>query len=526
MQSPYFNNNHQLFRDSVRSFINTEVAPNANAWENEGRIPRSIWLKLGELDFLGINIAQKYGGMEADFFYSVIFLEEIARSNMAGFAAAVGVHEYMSIAHIAKVGSDYLKETYLKAAIKGQKIGALAISEPEAGSDVANIKTTAIKQGEHYIINGSKIFITNGVYSDFVVVACKTDPSAGSAGISLIVVDHNTLGFSAKALDKLGWRSSDTGELFFDDVKVPVTNLVGTENMGFYYIMDSFQLERLVAAIGNIGACLYGMEITLKYIQEREAFGRKIAKFQTIRHELVQLATEIEAAQHLTYYASWLYNNNHFGVKECSMAKLLSSEIAKKAADTYLQCFGGNGFMEDFPMARMYRDVRAGTIVGGTSAIMREILSKIIIDNVHYQSAYNNTNKPNKQDIPEQTLINKPIKQFKTMSSTPETAREIIKSLETRFKAEKAPAGYSTLMHFNISGTNGGEFTVKVENGACSVTEGLEGTPKCTVSSSDTTYQGVELGKDNPQMAVMMGKIKVSNIGEMMTFVNLFQKLY
>lgn len=522
MHSPYFTAEHLEFKKAVQDFVEKEVAPYATEWEKKRQIPRATWLRMGELGFLGINHPEEYGGMNADFFYSVIFLETLARCNMGGFMAAISVHQYMSVAHIAAAGSHYLKKNYLQPSIEGTKIGALGITEPSGGSDVGNIKTTAVKDGDHYIINGSKTFITNGVYADFVVVACKTNPEQGINGISLIVVDTNTAGFSANKLEKMGWHSSDTGELFFDNVRVPAHNLVGNENMGFYYIMDSFQLERLVAALGSVGAMHYAIEITLKYIHEREAFGRKISKFQTIRHDLAQITTEIEAAQHLTHHAAWLYQNNHFAVKECSMAKLLTSELTTKVADTCLQCFGGYGYMEEYPLARMYRDARVGTIVGGTSAIMREIIAKILIDNVQYKSVYKNeqtfiNQKNNLTNQPQPTQI---------MSNTPSTAREIILSLPQRYKTEKAPADYSTTVHLNISGDNGGEFTVNIQDGKCSVTEGLIGTPKCTVSATDNNYQDVELGRTNPQMAVMMGKIKLSNIGEMMTFAGLFQRLF
>jgi alkylation response protein AidB-like acyl-CoA dehydrogenase/putative sterol carrier protein len=475
---------------------------------------------MGELGFLGINHPEAYGGTDVDFFYTVAYLEELARCTSAGFTAAVAVHQYMATAHIAKVGSHYLKERYLAPAISGEKWGALGISEPFAGSDVANIRTTAIKEGDHYIINGSKTFITNGVYGDFITLACKTKPEAGAAGISLIVVDTHSEGFSANKLDKIGWRSSDTGELAFDQLKVPCENLVGQENMGFYYIMDSFQLERLTAGVLGVSGAEHAIEITLEYMQEREAFGRKLKKFQVLRHRLADLATELEATKQLTHHTSWLFNNDIFAVKECSMVKLLASEVGKKVVDECLQCFGGYGYMEDYPIARMYRDARVGTIVGGTSEIMKEIIAKVVVDGINYESAYKQMEGMNSQQA------SPSLNGEHTMEKKPETARDIILSLGERFKVARTEEGLESRFHFDISGDRGGQFTVELKDGICQVKEGLSGEPKCIVKAKDKHYEEIELGKTNPQMAFMMGKIKISNLGEMLNFVNLFERLY
>ncbi|HLP21239.1 MAG TPA: acyl-CoA dehydrogenase family protein, partial [Chitinophagales bacterium] len=240
----YFNQEHELFRQSVRDFVSKEVAPHINKWEEDEVIPRSVFKRMGDLGFLGINFPEEVGGTNNDFWYTVAYLEELARDTCAGYAAAVSVHQYMATNHILLAGSDYLKEKYLKPSITGEFVGSIAISEPGAGSDVANLRCTAKREGDYYIINGSKTFITNGVYGNFVTVACKTDPAAGLAGVSLIVVDQGTPGFTTNKLKKMGWKCSDTGELFFDNVKVPVSNLVGEEGRGFFYIMESFQLER------------------------------------------------------------------------------------------------------------------------------------------------------------------------------------------------------------------------------------------------------------------------------------------
>ena len=527
-KSQYFKEEHELFRQSVRQFVEKEVIPNADKWEDDQQIPRDVWKKMGDLGFLGINHGEAYGGSNNDFFYTVVLLEEIARGGLAGFAAAHSVHQYMASAHLAKAGDEALKHKYLPGAITGDLIGSLAVTEPGAGSDVANIRATARREGDHYIINGNKTFITNGVYGDFVTLAVKTDPAAGAAGISLIMVDQKTPGFTTKKLKKMGWYSSDTGELFFENVKVPVSNLVGQENKGFYYIMESFQLERLVAGISAIAGCELVIETTLKYITEREAFGRQVKKFQVVRHALVDLATEVEAAKQLVYHTCWLYDNQIFAVKECSMVKLLGTELGKKAADVCLQFFGGYGYMEEYPIARMYRDARVGTIVGGTSEIMREILAKTVIDGISYESAYSamkgpDEPAPKKQESQTTTTNHKQTTTTSNMEN-PELAKDIVASLPTRFKAEKAD-GINSVFHFDISGPNGGQWTVTVKDNTCSVDAGLNGEASCVLTTSDETYQDTELGRTNPQMAFMMGKIKVSNLGEMMKFVGLFKRL-
>lgn len=540
MKSPYFNQDHDIFRQTVRQFIDTEVKPHAAKWEADEKIPKEVWKRMGDLGFLGINHDEAYGGTNQDFFYSVVYLEEVARAGMGGFAAAIGVHQYMSTAHMIKVGSEELKQRFVTGAVDGTKWGALGITEPFAGSDVANLRTTAVRDGDHYVINGSKTFITNGVFSEFVTVACKTTPGAGAAGISLIVVERGTPGFTATQLKKIGWHSSDTGELAFDNVRVPVSNLVGEENMGFYYIMDSFQLERLVTGISAVEGAQVAFDVAMKYMTEREAFGRPLSKFQVLRHRLAELASEIESVRQLCYHTSWLYSQGEFAVKECSMLKLLSTELGKKAADISLQCFGGYGYMEEYDIARMYRDARVGTIVGGTSEIMLEIISKIIFDQVSYDSAYKNPPAPKKVEpvaapaaaapaatpAPAQDVINQPNNNSKNSStmSTPQTASEIIRSLPQRLKPG-AGVGVDVTYHFEIDGPDGGQFTVRVNDGVCTVEDGLHGEPKCVVKTTDQTYADTELGRTNAQMAVMMGKIKVSNIGSMMKFVEMFNKI-
>ncbi len=521
MKSLYFSSEHDAFRNTVRQFVEKEVAPHADAWERERRIPRSIWRRMGELGFLGINHPEAYGGTAADFFFSVAFLEELNRSTMGGFSAAVSVHAYMATEYLTRFGSEALKRAYLVPAVAGEKIGALAVTEPDTGSDVAAIRTRAVRSGDHYILNGSKTFITNGVFGDFVLVAAKTDPGAGVGGISLIVVDRDTPGFTARQLHKIGWHCSDTGELSFEDVRVPASHLIGEENRGFYYIMQCFQLERLVSAVLYVSGAALCLENTLRYIAGREAFGRPLSKFQAIRHTLADLKAELEAVRQLTYYTCWLHNGKQEAVAYCSMAKLLSTELMKKMADTCLQYHGGYGYMDEYLMSRIYRDARVGTIVGGTSEIMREIIARMMIDQVRYGTSPGAPSRPRdgkRVDGQEGTSAPEPER------PVPTTAAEIIRSLPERFRPEKV-GDWETLFHFDIAGPEGGQFTVTVRKGLCTVENGLKGEPECVVKTTDKVYRDVELGRANAEIAVMTGKIKISDLAEMMRFIKAFRRL-
>ena len=505
MKSQYFTEEHHLFRESVKAFVQKEIIPFGDTWEKEKRTPKSLLKKLGDQGFLGINHEEAYGGSKVDFFYSVAYLEEIAKCGYGGVAAMISVHQYMAINHLAEAGSHELKEKYLTPSISGDVLMAIAISEPGGGSDVSAIRTTAVREGDHYIINGSKTFITNGVYADAVVVACKTDSTAGVNGMSLIIVDRSCAGFSATKLEKMGWHSSDTGELAFDNVKVPISNLIGKENMGFFYIMESFQLERLVAGIIANAGSEKVLEDTMKYMDERETFGRKLKKYQVLRHELVNIYTELEASKQLVYNTAWKFANGFVPVKECSMVKLHSTELSKKIVDTCFQMFGGYAFMDDFPISRAYRDTRISTIVGGTSEIMREILAKIIIDDVQYKKVYSEDNP-------------------KSENKLSLTAKDIIQSLPKRLKVEKVN-DVNYVFNFDISGNGGGQFTVEISAGKCEVLEGLNEVADCIVTCQDSVYSAVELGEINAQTAVMSGQLKISNLMAMMTFSKLFEKV-
>lgn len=387
MKDYHFTEEHQMFRQSLRDFLAKEVSPHIEQWEQQGFVPKEVYKKLGDMGYFGIALPEKYGGLALDYFYSIIFSEEVVRVNSGGFGAAMGSHASLALVHINAEGNEVQKQKYLVPGIKGDLIGCLAITEPFGGSDVAAIRTTAVKEGNHFIINGSKTFITNGVYSDFIVAAVKTDPSSRSGGISMIVIDRDTPGVSATKLDKLGWRASDTGEIAFDQVKVPVENLLGTQDQGFYYIMQHFALERLMMAVGGVAMATYALEVTLKYMAEREAFGRKINRFQALRHRVAQMASEIEMNKQFVYTVAHRYEQGDYVVKEAAMAKLLGTQLSDKVVYDCLQMFGGYGYMEDYPLARMFRDSRLGTIGGGTSEIMCEIISKMMIDAKAYEKA-------------------------------------------------------------------------------------------------------------------------------------------
>ncbi len=382
----YFTEEHELFRQSLRDFLQKEVVPHVDEWEENGKIDPSIWKKMGEMGFLGISYPEEYGGMDLDFFYTVILLEELQRVNSGGFAAAIWAHVYLAMTHLNAEASHELKQEYLTKSITGEKVGCLCITEPFGGSDVAGMKTTAVDKGDHYVINGSKTFITNGVYADYLIVAAKTDPDAKGKGISIFLVDRHLYdGISANKLNKLGWRASDTAELAFDNLKVPKENLLGEENKGFSYIMQHFALERLIMGINAHARAEYAIEYAIQYMHDREAFGKKLTQFQALRHKLADLASEVEMCKQFNYYVGYRLDKGEYVVKEATMSKLNSTKIADQVIYDCLQFLGGYGYIEDYPLARMLRDSRLGPIGGGTSEILREIISKTIIDKKEYK---------------------------------------------------------------------------------------------------------------------------------------------
>ncbi len=383
----YFTEEHNLFRKSLQDFLQKEVVPHIEKWEKTGNIDRFIWKKFGDMGFFGINYPEAYGGMDLDLFYTVILLEELQKINSGGFAAAIWAHVYLAMTHLQAEGDEAIKQKYLIPSISGDKIGCLCISEPFGGSDVAGMRTTAIKNGDHYVINGSKTFITNGVLSDYLIVTAKTTPELGNKGISIFVLDRDMAGVSATKLNKLGWNASDTGEIAFANVKVPVANLLGEENKGFSYIMQHFSLERLIMGINAHARAEFALEYALKYMSERQAFGKTIDKFQALRHSVADLYTDMEICKSFNYAVASRLDKGEYVVKEATMSKLKSTKMADEVIYQCLQFLGGYGYMEEYPMARLLRDSRLGPIGGGTSEILREIIAKIIIDKKEYRPA-------------------------------------------------------------------------------------------------------------------------------------------
>jgi acyl-CoA dehydrogenase len=382
----YFTEEHEVFRESFKDFLQKEVVPHIDKWEKTGNIDRFIWRKFGDMGYFGLSYPEEYGGLNLDIFYMVIFLEELQKINSGGFAAAIWAHVYLAMTHVNVEGDVRIKNKYLGASISGEKIGCLCITEPFGGSDVAGMRTTAIRKENSYVINGSKTFITNGVYSDYLIVAAKTDPSSKHAGMSIFIVDRDTPGISATKLDKLGWKASDTGEIAFDNVVVPSENLMGQEGKGFAYIMQHFALERLIMGINAHARAEYALDYAIQYTSERQAFGKTLDSYQALRHKIAEMASQVEMCKEFNYSIAKRLNDGVYVVKEATMSKLISTKMADEVIYDALQLLGGYGYMEEYPMARLLRDSRLGPIGGGTSEILREIIAKIIIDKKEYKS--------------------------------------------------------------------------------------------------------------------------------------------
>ena len=376
MLMTFFREEHDIFRKSLREFVAKELAPHTEEWERAESFPREVFRRCGEMGFLGSHYPEDVGGSGGDYWYSVVWAEELIRSGSAGLNMALMVQSDMATPIINDLGTREQKDEFLMPAIRGDKIAALGVSEPGCGSDVASIRTTARKVEGDYVINGAKCWITNGTRADFITLAVRTG-SEGYGGISLVTFPTDTKGFKVtRKIKKMGNHASDTAELSFEDCRIPRRYLLGEENHGFYYIMMNFQGERLVAAIAAVAGAQHALDLTINYTQERTAFGRPILKFQVWRHQFADLATEIEAARWLTYRACDLFNRKQDAVKEITMAKLFAGELANRVADRCLQAHGGFGYSDEFPISRIFRDVRLITIGGGTSEIMKEILSK------------------------------------------------------------------------------------------------------------------------------------------------------
>lgn len=378
MKRRIFKEEHEIFREQFRKFVEKEIAPNYEQWEKDRIVPREIYKKAGEQGFLCPWVKEEYGGSGADWLYSVIIIEEIAKYPGVMFP----LHSDICAPYIATYGTEEQKKRWLPGACSGEKILAIAMTEPEAGSDLQAIRTQAIKKGDKYIINGQKTFISNGFLNDLVIVACKTDPKAEQAhrGISLLVVEDGTKGYiKARKLEKIGLHSQDTAELVFEDCEVPVENLLGKEASGFIYLMEKLQQERLVCAIGAVAGMWGVLSITKQYISERSAFGRTLNKFQHIRFKMAEMYTYAEVAQAFIDRLIEEHIEGKDVVTETCMAKWWTTEWLKDIIDDCLQFFGGYGYMEEYPIARWYRDARVNTIYAGTTEIMKEIVSRRIL---------------------------------------------------------------------------------------------------------------------------------------------------
>ena len=378
-QNLYFNKEHEQVRKALRDFVNKRINPFVDEWEAQGIAPlHEIFKEMGELGFLGIRYDPKYGGEGLDYWYETVMLEEIAHIKCGAIPMAIAVQTNMATPAIDQFGSEYLKEKYLRAAIKGEMVGAIAVTEPGAGSDVAALQTFARRDGDSYILNGSKTFITNGTQADFLTLLARTSDAPGYHSFSLFVVPTHLPGFKiGKKLDKLGMRSSDTGELYFDDLRIPSENLIGEEGEGFIYQMQQFQHERFSA----LPMCYVGGEDmireTVEYIRGRVVFGQPLIKKQVLRHRLVQWLSELESLRQLTYHIVRLKTAGRDATREISMGKLLGGDLLNKVADGCLQMYGGMGFMNEMRVSRFFRDARLISIGGGASEVMSDVLAKL-----------------------------------------------------------------------------------------------------------------------------------------------------
>ena len=372
-----FREEHTLFRDAARRFMETEVAPHRERWEEQGYVDREVWRKAGAAGFLCPSMPEQYGGAGADRLTSMVLIEEQARIGDSGLG--FGLHSEIVAPYLLHYGSEELKQRYLPKMASGEMIGAIAMTEPSAGSDLQGIRSTAVRQGDHYVLNGSKTFITNGWHSDLVIVVAKTDPAKGAKGTSLFVVDTSMPGFSkGKRLKKIGLKAQDTAELFFDNVKVPAENLLGQENTGFVYLMQELPWERMQIAISAVAGAEAALAWTVDYTRSRKAFGTEIMSFQNTRFTLAEAKTELQIARIFVDRCMELLLENKLDAVDAAMAKYWTTDLQCKVIDACLQLHGGYGFMWEYPIARAYADARVARIYGGTNEIMKELISRTL----------------------------------------------------------------------------------------------------------------------------------------------------
>jgi alkylation response protein AidB-like acyl-CoA dehydrogenase len=370
-----FSPDHELFRESVRTFLEKDAVPFHGQWEKQGYIDRDLWRKAGEAGLLCSHLPQAYGGLDADFLYSAVVIEEICRLGLTGIGFSL--HSDIVAPYILHYGSEALKHKYLPKLISGEMVTAIAMTEPGAGSDLQGVKTSAVLDGDEYVINGSKTFITNGYLADLVIVVAKTDPKAGAKGTSLFLVEADTPGFAkGKRLEKVGMKAQDTSELFFQDVRVPKENLLGHAGMGFAYLMQELPQERLTVAIGALSSAEAALAWTLEYTRERKAFGKAIADFQNTRFKLAEMATEIQVGRVFVDQCMALHLEGKLDVPTAAMAKYWATDLQCKVLDECVQLHGGYGFMWEYPIARAWADARVQRIYAGTNEIMKEIIAR------------------------------------------------------------------------------------------------------------------------------------------------------
>ena len=378
MTNPYFSDELTMLREQIRRFVEAEIVPHGDAWEEAGKVPREVFAKMGELGFLGMRYPEKYGGADLDTMASVVLAEELGRCTFGGFSADLLVHTDMASPHLANVGTPEQMARWMPGITSGKSVCAVAVTEPGAGSDVAGMRTRAVRDGNGWVINGTKMFITNGVHGDLFFVAAKTNTEAkGSRGVTIFAVEKGTAGFSVgKKLNKTGWLCSDTAELVFDNVRVTGDHILGEVDKGFYAIMKNFQNERTVLGAMAMGEAQKAIELTLEYVKDRPAFGSVLWDKQVIRHRLAERAAQVEAGRQLVYSAAWKDAQGMDCVKEVSMVKAYCGDLVNKVMYDCVQFHGGMGYMRETPVERMSRDARIQAIGGGATEVMLEEIAK------------------------------------------------------------------------------------------------------------------------------------------------------
>lgn len=376
MKRPIFDSDHDMFRETVRAFIDKEILPYHAQWEKDGMVSREVWRKAGEMGFLCVDVPEEFGGAGMkDFRYNAILVEECWRAGATGIGWSL--HSDIALPYLTAYATPEQKKRWLPKMVSGESIAAIAMSEPAAGSDLAGVRTTAVKQGDHYVVNGSKTFITNGILSDLVITVVKTNPEMKHKGMSLLIVERGMKGFErGRKLDKIGLKAQDTAELFFDNVHVPAENLLGDEGKGFYYLMSQLPQERLSVAIGAVASADAAVEMTVKYVQERFAFGKSIGAFQNTRFELAEMKTEVEVGYAFIDKCIMALNAGELTPEEAAMAKWWASDLQNRVATRCLQLFGGYGFMAEYPISKWFLDARVQPIYAGTNEIMKELIGR------------------------------------------------------------------------------------------------------------------------------------------------------